>query len=368
MAGCDPRYNVRYQIGGVDASVDSGKITRIEWGREIDQISRAKVVHVLKDAGADCCNDLSKIEPIRDKVAIIKDGVGVWEGWILRVHYFRDRVEVEAEGAMMWLRRRVPEEEYALRADLADHFQNLWDLCMLGSDVNVNIVTFPTGVIESRAVDERGSYRTGWSIFGEMRETGLDAVEIGSAIYAGDLTSISPQIELTLDDFRGDVALTKDGNLYANQALVDGARGVTARFPPERPYPGTPPYPRVVDVLLDEQLQDVTSARAAAKARIDYSPIVPRIVRAANDVALSPNSAIRPENLLPGALAALDTTGLCYAQRESYRIGRVTVAVTGAGEETTLGLQPVGTLGQLENYSFDDDQGSIDAPIEDDLA
>lgn len=362
-AGCDSRYDVRYRTSGTDMSIDTRHLSRIEWSREFDQVARAKTVHILKDASDDCCFDLSQLEPWISTLTVTKNGGAVWYGWVSRVHYFRDRVEVEAVGALQWLRKRVVTSYYKETADLADHFVALWDRCMAGSDVGVEVVPFPTGVVETREMDDRAAYRTGWSIFREMSETGLDAVEVGNQIYAGDLTGIAQQIELGIDDFRGDVALTKDGELYANQAVVDGARSVNAVYPSGLTYPGDPPYPRIVDVIIDEQLQDVVSARAAAKARVDYSPVVPRIVKATQDVALDPSSPIRPEGLIPGVLAALDTTGLCYAQRESYRLGRVKVIVEAGAENTTVGLQPVGTLSALQDYSFDDDFGSVEGDI-----
>ena len=367
-AACDPRYDVRYRTGGVDMSIDSQQLSRVEWAREIDQTARAKTTHILKGSSDDCCHDLALLEPWLSTITVTKNGGAVWYGWVSRVHYFRDRVEVEAVGALQWLRKRVPTGYYKETADLADHFAALWALCMEGSDVGVEIVPFPTGVVELREMDDRAAYRTGWSIFREMADTGLDAVEFGNQIYAGDLTAIVPTVELGIEDFRGDVALTKDGELYANQGVVDGARSVNAVYPSGLTYPGAQPYPRIVDVIIDEQLQDITSARAAAKARVDYSPVVPRIVKATQDVALDPNSSIKPEALLPGGLVNLDTTGLCYAERESYRLGRVSVIVEGGAENTTIGLQPVGTLSALEGYSFEDDFGTVEDPIEEDGA
>ena len=105
------------------------------------------------------------------------------------------------------------------------------------------------------------------------------------------------------------------------------------------------------DTIIDEQLADQASANAAAKARVDYSPKVPRIVQASDALVLRPTAPVTIRGLVPSAIVNLDSHGLCYSQVEQYRLGKVSTTVTGSEEKVSITLQPVGTLAKLQGYS-----------------
>ena len=63
---CDANYIVRYNIRGRASSIPQNTISIVEWGRKLDEISKAKITHTLTDKS--CCDELGRIEPWADTV------------------------------------------------------------------------------------------------------------------------------------------------------------------------------------------------------------------------------------------------------------------------------------------------------------
>lgn len=346
---CDPVYEVRYHLRGVGAVTNRAAISSIEWNRTLDDISTASITHVLSDP--DCCDDLARLEPWADTVTIRRNGEVVWFGWIQTVEYGRETVSVTAADALQWLKVRIPHAAYSETADQAYHFENFYHLAMDISPINANLEVFETGVVESREY-KFDNVRLTWNIVAEMFETGLDVTVLGNTIYAGQL-SIANVLNFTLRDFEGGVTITKDGRLFANAAWTDATAAIVGHYPDNPNFAGDGIYPLVEDTIIDEQLANQSSANAAAKARVDYSPKVPRIVQASDALVLRPSAPVTIRGLVPSAIVNLDSHGLCYGVVEQYRLGKVSVTVTGSEEKVSITLQPVGTLAKLQGYTDD---------------
>jgi hypothetical protein len=352
---CDVTYDVRYRIRGVASSIDQNSISSLEWGRRVDDISKAQINHVLSDVTPQCCDQLERLEPWADSVELIENGQLVWSGPIVAVEYAGEGVQVECKDELIWARKRALTANYEKTQDSALHFADLWANALANDLRPVEIITSLTGVVEARKYSL--SYnRLLWFLLKELFESSVDVVALGQRIYAGALTLGSP-IHLTNEDFANDLVLRKDGDKYAGQVVVEGARDVSAKWPPGD-ISGEGIYPLVQDLVYDETLQTNESALAVAKSRWEYSSgRVPRIVRAGDALELR-QGAIDTNRLLPTTIVDLDVTSLCYSQKEKFRLGSVDVKFSGGVKSTTVSLQPIGTYAQLE-ITDEDDRGAV---------
>lgn len=351
MTACDVQYEVRYSIRGSAPSVSPATLANVEWGRRLDDISKAKISHVL--SGPECCGDMRRLEPWADTVSVYEDGILVWHGWITAVEYGFSSVVVEAEDALVWARYRALSEPYNANADSAEHFLALWNSAMAPSPIPVNVLTYLTGVVEQRKYETASHRRALWFILKEMMDSSLDLTVLGNTIHAGVLALASP-INLTSEDFTGDITIRKDGKLYANQVLAEGARDTSAQFP-EGVVSGIGIYPLVQDIVYDESIQNEASLLALAKSRYEYSSgIVPRVVRASDALTLK-DGAVSMNSLVPGTIVNLETISLCFNQKQQFKLGNVDVTYGGGVRKVSISLQPVGTYAQLSEITADDD-------------
>lgn len=359
MNECDVSYDVRYRIRGVPSTIDQNSISSLSWGRRVDDISKAQINHVLSDVSPQCCDQLERLEPWADSVELIENGQLVWSGPITAVEYAGEGVQVECRDELIWSRKRALTANYEKTQDSALHFRDLWANAMANDPRPIEIITSLSGVVEARKY-ELSYNRLLFFLLKELFESSVDVVALGQRIYAGALTLGSP-IRLTNEDFANDLVLRKDGDKYAGQVVVEGARSVTARYPPGD-ISGDGIYPLVQDLVYDETLQTNESAAAVAKSRWEYSSgRVPRIVRAGDALELR-QGAIQTNRLLPTTIVDLNVSALCYSQREKFRLGNVDVTFSGGIKNTTITLQPIGTYAQLETVTDEDDRGSVVLP------
>jgi hypothetical protein len=342
---CNPTYSVRFfNRAGAPIAVPPTPLS-VSWGRRLDDISSASIIWSV--SGDDCCDELGGIEPIAHFVGIYRENGEVWYGTVKMISYGFSTIELRADDALFWLtRRRIHNDLTLTSMDLSDQFQAIYDDAMAPDPLSqFAVVRTGTGVYESRTVQVR-DYRTAWNVIQEMLVTGLDVTTLGRTIYAG-VVQFRPLV-INLRDVQGDPRITKDGGKYANSVTMDASDTVNATYPSGDPTANAS-YPLTEIILKDSQVQDVTSATNAAKARYEYSRQVPRLVSFSDGIQLGPESGIDVSTLLCGQLITVNSEGLCYAQRESFRLGGVDVTMAGGVELVKLSLQPVGPIASLED-------------------
>lgn len=352
MSACDVQYEVRYTIRGAQSAMSPQTLQVVEWSRRLDDISRAKITHILTDVS--CCDDLARIEPWSDTIEIRQNGSIVWYGWITSVEYSRSTVIVEAADALIWSRYRILNGDYDKKQDSALHFQDIWNNAMAPSPINANLNISATGVVENRKY-QSAYRRISWFLLKELIEGSVDVTVLGNIVYAGSL-SFGGTLYLNDDDFSGDIVIRKAGEFYANQVIVEGARSVAGQYPTGS-ISGDGIYPLVQDLVYDESVTSAASAEAIAKSRYEYTAgIVPRVVRAGDSLQLRQGS-LDVRELIPSRIVHLKTEQLCYNQSQQYRLGGIDVTYTGGVETIAMSLQPLGTLASLEGITADDDRG-----------
>lgn len=350
---CKVDYEIRYFIRGVESSVGQNTITILDYGRRLDEISKAQITHVLNDPS--CREELNRIEPWVDRVEIRADGELVWAGVVLSVEHGTSTVVVDCRDELEFARYRVLTASYEKTQDSSQHFVDIWNNAMAENPRPVQLISSTTGVVEARKYDISRQNRISWFLLKELLESSVDVTVLGQSIYCGELNLGSP-IDLTTEDFAGEITLRKAGELYANQVIVEGARSVRGVFPAVTPA-GDGIYPLVQDVIYDEALQSNASAEAAAKSRYQYSDgIVPRIVRAGDALQLK-QGAVSINKLIPSTIITIDLKPMGFNERQQFRLGGVDVKVVGGIETISISLQPLGTIAKLEGITADDDRG-----------
>lgn len=349
---CDPRYEIRFfNRGGAPLSSPPVPVT-LGWGRKLDAISTARIVWNVSDQS--CCDDLGDIEPIAHAVGIYRNGIEEWYGWVKSVDYGYNSVSVDADDGLSWMRRRVLHSDLSwTNVDLSAIFEDIYNDAMAPDPIGVlRVVTTASGVSETR-VAKVSENRYAWNVIREMLDTGLDVTCVGRTIIAGLIHTGRP-MELSLSDVQGEPRVTKDGAYYGNRVIFDASEQVQAVYPPGPPAANSQ-YPLVEVVVKDSQVQDTASAANAAKSRYEYSRRVPRLISLSDGIQLQPSSILTVRDLVPGALMNVNTEGICYSRRETFRIGSVDVNVAGGVETVQLSLQPTGpetTLAAIDEPSL----------------
>lgn len=349
---CNFDYTVTFYDRAGRALDATGGITDLGWGRRLDDISRSDITYCLSNDN--CCTGLGALEPYAHSMAIRRNNILVWYGWILDVDYGRENVQVNCFDALGWTRRRrIRTDLDFINQDVAVIAEAIWHDAMDISPIAAEIMTIPTGVFESRSV-RREEYRFAWNVLTEMLGTGLDMTVFGQKILNGIIYSVKP-IELTLADVQGDIRFLKDGTQYGNSIIVDANESVVAQYPPTIPN-GTDNFPLVEQIIKDSQIQDTQSALNAAQSRYEYAGRrPPRIVQTQDGLTLNPNVDVTINDLVAGVKVILDTTGLCIATKQEFRLGTLDVRVTEGEETINISLQPVGaqnSLADAEDASF----------------
>lgn len=353
VSGCDPNYDVRYFVRGVQSTVPMNTVTTLNFKRGFDDITKATVTHNLNDAS--CCDLLERLEPWADLVEIREDNIVVWAGYITSVEVGFSDVVIEASDFYVMSRYRALTANFNQTQDAAENFKGMLLNAFATDPLPIEIITYPTGVVENRKASL--SYnRIVFFLLKELLEGSCDMVVLGTTIHVGAL-NLGKKLNLTGADFSGDIKVRKAGELYAGQVIVEGARNVVAKYPSDANLPDTI-YPLIQDLVYDETIVSQASAEAIAKSRYEYSSgIVPRVVRAGDALQLR-QGAVSVHDLIPSTVVSLDLTDeLCVSEKQQFRLGTVDVTYSGGIEAITIALQPLGTLAALEGITADDDPG-----------
>ena len=114
--GCG-NYSVRLVNDG-QPILAPRKVTTVLWGRRLDEASNATIT--IPVAGTDlraCCVGGNRIETLRTEVIISRNGLDVWQGWLLPATKFRrDTITIEAtEPAKSFLADKGYDLDYGAR-------------------------------------------------------------------------------------------------------------------------------------------------------------------------------------------------------------------------------------------------------------
>lgn len=337
---CDPRYEVKFYDRNGSVIRSPEKISEISWGRRLDDISRSTLTYIISDET--CCDLLGQLEPHAHEMGIYRSGILVWYGWLDDVYYRRGTVEVEAYDALQWGKQRIVRTDQSwIDTDQTDIFVDVWEDGISVDPINAELLTFPSGVTETRDALLGGMPRYVYDVVKEMMDSGLDVTVIGQRILVGLIPTVKP-IQISLRDVAGDPAVVKKGSAYAGRIIVDANDVLQSVYPPGPPAANAL-YPLVEEIVRRGAIESQDAADNIAVARYEYAGRrVPRIVEAGDSLVLQPTLDIQINDLIPGIKIVIDTEGLCYSTKQQFRLGNIDVTVAGGEEKIAVTTQPVG--------------------------
>jgi hypothetical protein len=385
--------------GGVRKIDELLDIAEVEYNRERDQVIGARVVV----SGRSCRGQrsfLQQIAAMRHELVIFRGSERVWEGPILEVRWFRDRVELVAhdvieyidatplskdwpnsdDGGQVYMTERIRdiltyELQTPYSADVGSagvpniitipRWENFgtapWDLATWGPPINVlphldvRASTGPQGILT------RSSTLAFEMMAGEhlrnLAEGGLDFTAVGRRILIWDSAmSIGRTRNLTDADFYGELTVIASGTEHASVAHISAQR--------EEPDPDdpTPPPPSVgnagapdpfygvwtrIASLASEEGADTPSQMAlnsqARRQLVGRNPVPTEIVIPQGG-GLRLSHDLRINELVPGVIMPVRATLNLRPVSQDQRLDKVTVKEVPGVETVQVSLSPAGVL------------------------
>jgi hypothetical protein len=338
--GCGS-YSVQLVNAG-QPILESKRTTSVVWNRRLDEPSTSTVT--LPVQGTDlraCCDGVNRIEPLRTEVIVNRNGIPVWQGFLMRdVAIRRDNIIVNAHDILGWTERRtIKTDQIHVAADLTDiALDYIADINAAG-DLPFVITSLPTGVLADRtvlALEDR------WAAdpLKDLYDTGLDATVVAGHVLLGPETPTCGTLTLRDNDIDGDPEIKLDGLQRATRVVVKGANGIRVV------WPVTPPDVCILDadyVLTDESILDAGSALAAAQALYErLSAAFPYYVSIPQGSGLRASAPVHINALIPGTLVQFTTDALCLPISMTMRLTALDVEASAETEQVRVSLEPIG--------------------------
>lgn len=400
--GCGDNRVFLYRRGGI---VPLGEITDmsfVQWARERDEISQARVVvPVNEDTDAECKALLALTRSWLHEIVVFRDnGTGlkrVWEGPVTRVTYRKDEVEIAAHDVMVYVYRRIMRQGYndsyrvkgrtyykggaikdpgvvlsrprAVTLRSATIMQN----ALAYDDPNVlrymTVLSQPDDAKQSRIVPDYS--RSAWQQVDDLAaKSGLDYTVVGRRTILWDThNSIGTLPEMRDGDFDDPPVVTEYGmqaaNVYGttnNSGVYGLATAKDARFDDygyieminsawgEDDEGGS-------DVTLTaearEELEDTLAEQASRNIGSRWP--VPVIVRVPDNSTLSPDVQVGINQLVPGVHIPLRSDATLRSVAQMQKLDRVVVQQDSKGERVQVTLSPA-----PRNRNDDPDSGGVE--------
>lgn len=382
--------------GGVRKIDQLLDIAEVEYVRERDEVTGARIVV----SGRSCRGQLSFLQQIaamRHEVVIFRGAERVWEGPILEVRWFRDRVEIVAHDVVEYidwtmLSKDWPNEDgggqrymtervrdiltYELQtpysADVGSggvpdvitvpRWENFgtapWDLATWGPPVNVlphldvRASTGPQGILT------RSSTIAFEMTVGEhlrnLAEGGLDFTAVGRRLLVWDSAmSIGRTRQLTDADFYGELTVIASGTEHAALAHISaqrdeeggGAEGASVgNAGAPDPFYGV--WTRLVSLSSEEGNDTPSQMELNTQARrqlVGRNPVPTEII-VPQGGGLRLSHDLRINELVPGVIMPVRATLNLRAVAQDQRLDKVIVKEVPGSETVQVSLSPAGAL------------------------
>jgi hypothetical protein len=371
--GCGKHTVKVYRRGGLTPVGTLDGLDSLEWNRLRDDISSAKAV--VKDWGPDCGELLKGIRPWQHEIVIFRDNGfsndRVWEGPITAVTYERDSVTVVAGDVMRYAYRRIIKQTMndsktgdTVTGRAARVLMNVF------APDDPNVLSYMTVLGRDDDTRQRRNI-PGWSrtAFEEVDDmasnVGLDYTCAGRAILLwgtknriGTLPELrdkdlgSPPIVSVYGMSMGNVYAVSDGNGVYGVAVGEGS-GLTTDG---GSVSGNDPANGLVEILSSSWASDgtpeegtytqagVDSVResfvdSAERSIADRFP-VPIVVRIPDNTTLNPSAVLSIQQLVPGVVVPLRSTGTLLSVVQNQKLDSVKVIQNSKGEKISITLSP----------------------------
>jgi len=368
----------------IDQLVDVGEV---EWTREGDEVTGAKVVV----AGRSCIGQsdfLLSIAARRHEMVIYRGADRVWEGPILEVRWLTGKVEIVAHdvveyvdhtplskdwpnedgGGQRYMTERVRDifaYELATAYDMnvtvsgvaevvnVPRWENLDPPANIAPYLDIRASTGPQGILT------RSSTVAFEMMLGEhlrnLAEGGLDFTAVGRRILVWDSAmSIGRTRALTDADFYGELAVISAGGEHASVGHIsaqrdqeaDGGAVAASVGNAGGPDPFYGVWTRLTSLASEEGSDTPSQMELNSQARrtIAGRNPVPTDIIVPNGGGLRLSHDLRINQLIPGVIMPVRATLNLKPVSQDQRLNKVTVRETPGSETVQVSLTPVGAL------------------------
>lgn len=316
--------------------------------RKLDDISDSSVSLSVGEIKDECCAALNTLLPWRTELTLYRNNHLAWTGPVIDVAFTPERVDIQARDLFQWFERRYFEENIvSVDKELSKIFREYVENG-LARDSSPNIImaiTSETGILASRTVQKAERKRVADELR-ELARTGLDWTMFGRNLLVGGESAGTTVFGPLITDNFIDPTVRIQGLQAATEVTVLGAaRGSSSRTF-QATVGGVSDDVGLLQLSISEpKIQDVASARAAARARLLMSNPPPPYLSG----TLDPNTGFLFEELVPGMRIDIRVRVGCFDVIDTMRLTSVeagsSVSDEGVTEGITINLVP---LGQIE--------------------
>jgi hypothetical protein len=365
--GCGTHRVMVYRRGGKVFVGELTGITSLEWNRQRDDISLAKVT--IKDWGVDCGNLLSLLEPWAYELVIFRDNGyskdRVWEGPITLLTY-KDDVVIQAKDVMAYAYRRIVKQEVndsgkspSAGRTVVQRAAAIMQSAMAPDDPNMLAYMY----VHMRD-DDAKQYRSlpaySRTAFEEVDDmaanAGLDYTALGrSVLLWGTKHRIGTLPEFTDKDLGNSPIVSVYGMSMANVYAVSDGNGIYGEAT-RLDENGKDEKYGLVEMLsstwssetesesgtyTEEGLNTVREsfAQSAERSISDRYP-APVVVRVPDNTRVHPDVVLSIQHLVPGVVIPLRSTGTLRTVVANQKLDAVKVIETGGEETITITMSP----------------------------
>lgn len=355
MLGCAADYGVLVHTRGGSQAAIRGQLigfTRLEWSRELDDTSSARLVFPKKTLPRECCGLLSELAPWAHEITIRRDRELVWEGPIsVDIVEDADSITVTAGDVIAYLDARTNNAAYAYTN--TDPVQIGYDVIQLGlsgndPDVGAHVTTWISGppgvnwaVTQLRSVTIGGQLRA-------LSKVGLDFSTVGRTIrLTGEAGTVQlPHAYLQDQDFTGPLEVVRPGRDAATRVIVhgDGVTSVAEYYA----NGDDPVFGRLERVYQVPGAVDTGGTTLAAASILAQTNPPTGLIRVPPDVALKPSARLPIRELVCGNRINVTSNAGCLRFQSGYRLASVRAVWTPldrdrtARERISISLAPLG--------------------------
>ncbi len=365
-----------YDRGGRQRLFELIKIASIEWGRVTSALSLAKVVISARNCEAQA-DRLESIAAMRHELVIFRGADRPWEGRILDVGWFDNRVEVYAVDVKRYLDARALTKSWPSAAGggtdrMTERVQQILSYELATNytvTTNDGVVTWPAwenedppaNVLPHLEVRPSTTLRTTSDTLpfqmsvgahiDNLAESGLDYTAIGRKLLFWDSAqSIGQTRVLTEDDFSGELEVHASGPDFAAGVHLAVSTVDEGQIPPVGHAGAPDPFygPETIVGTLDTDtgsgsiVQSELNSQAARRI-VGKNPVPTQIVVPDGSAVLL-NDTLTINDLVPGVIMPVRARMNLKPVQQDMRLVSMNVTETAEGETVTVSLLPAGVL------------------------
>lgn len=364
--GCGTHRVFVYRRGGLTRVGELTSLSHVDWSRLRDDISTAKVV--VSDWDIDCGNLLSVLEPWAYELVIFRDNGysvdRVWEGPITLLTYEESSVSIQAKDMMGYAYRRIIKQQMndagsGNGTTVVDRAARVLRNTFAPDDPNV--LAYLTVIDrEDDAMQYRSTPAYSRTAFEEVDDmaanAGLDYTCVGRAILLwGTKHRIGTLPEFQDRDLGSPPIVSVYGMSMANRYVVSDGNGVWGEAT-RLDVSGNDEKYGLVEMLSSTWATDSTedvgtytqeglatvieSFEEFAERSISDRYPVPVVVRVPDNTTLNPETVLSIQQLVPGVVIPLRSTGTLRSIVASQKLDSVRVVEESGNEVISITMSP----------------------------